>query len=173
MLRFSGIFFLLLLLFNISGAYLVFSAQEIQFKEQAARLIHAGITAENVAVLRFPAKQTLQWTEEKKEFRYKDAMYDVISSQKQGDSVVYYCYSDNDETHLFAWLNDVLQNGDQTIPSPSAASLVKMMDSVVYLPVAKPVLGIQNIITLPEFTAAENDYVAPSPGILCPPPQIV
>lgn len=53
------------------------------------------------------AESELKW-KHSKEFEYKDHMYDIVNSQKVGDTMYYWCWWDYEETVLNKQLNQLL-----------------------------------------------------------------
>lgn len=49
----------------------------------------------------------LQW-EHSKEFEYNSEMYDIVHKEIKSDSVVYWCWLDNEETNLEKSLNNLI-----------------------------------------------------------------
>ena len=62
----------------------------------------AGMSKERLVRLAFTKGQTdtlLRW-EHAKEFEFQNQMYDVLERKNQGDSVIYWCWWDQEETLL-------------------------------------------------------------------------
>lgn len=67
-----------------------------------------GMSKERLVRLAFTEAQAdtlLRW-EHAKEFEFQNQMYDVLEQQKQGDSMVYLCWWDQEETLLNRHLDD-------------------------------------------------------------------
>ncbi|MCB0731910.1 MAG: hypothetical protein KDC88_12835 [Ignavibacteriae bacterium] len=69
----------------------------------------------DLVLLKFSKSETntiLSW-EHSKEFEFNEIMYDVIKSKEVGDSVLYWCWQDNDETYLNKRFKENLANALQ------------------------------------------------------------
>lgn len=78
-------------------------------KEVRSQMI-AGIDKKELAQLKFSkatAKKELIW-EHSKEFEYRGNMYDVIETEFNGDSIIYWCWWDNEETILNRQLSNLV-----------------------------------------------------------------
>ncbi len=49
------------------------------------------------------------WTEDGKEFNYKDEMYDVVKTETKDDRITYFCIKDKDEKELNLALEDLIK----------------------------------------------------------------
>ena len=112
--------FLLILFFQFEGAWLLFFLKHQQIKneitvriasrERASDLWHK----EELSVIKIPKQLEqnpaidFQWTDEH-EFRYLGKMYDVVKQEEQGDSTVYYCIYDHEDTLAFSSYNESQQ----------------------------------------------------------------
>jgi hypothetical protein len=90
---------------------LIFKAYEIKYKKEVKQLIKAGIPKDELVKFSFHKNifdegiKNFKWMK-KNEFRYKNEMFDIISSELKGDSIYFFCYRDVKESGLFAKLDD-------------------------------------------------------------------
>lgn len=78
-----------------------------------------GLPEEELVMLKFTKTEIskeLRW-EHEKEFEYKKEMYDVIRTEVCGDTTIYFCWMDNEETllnqKLTNWLVEFCQHNQQ------------------------------------------------------------
>lgn len=116
-------------------------------------------------------RNLLDW-EEDHEFRYKGTMYDIVKIKTVCEtSTIYYCIKDNEETKLFAQLDeevDKRMNADRN-GSDSLKNLFKLLSNVYYSQQNTIWISFQAefVIVLKYF----NHYFSPSPDISSPPPK--
>ena len=102
---------LLLLFLHSEMQVLIFKAYEIKYKKEVKQLIKAGIPKDELVKFSFHKNifnegiKNFKWMKIN-EFRYKNEMFDIISSKLKGDSVYFFCYRDVKESGLFAKLDD-------------------------------------------------------------------
>jgi hypothetical protein len=76
--------------------------QKKQVKREIKWKIANHLDRDELTLLKFSSKETktkLQW-KHSKEFEYNGDMYDIVTSESRGDSIVYWCWWDNKETQL-------------------------------------------------------------------------
>jgi len=81
-------------------------------KKAATLKVKKAIPPEDQMLWKFSmadSRSKLEW-EHSREFEYKGEMYDVIRSEKRGDTMWYWCYWDRKETKLKNQLNIVVFN---------------------------------------------------------------
>lgn len=69
-----------------------------------------GIDKTELTLLKFTNAETqtqLRW-EHSKEFEYNDQMYDIVKTEKCGDTTYYWCFWDNKETLLNKQIDSML-----------------------------------------------------------------
>ncbi|HPE86510.1 MAG: hypothetical protein PHU97_07755 [Bacteroidales bacterium] len=97
-----AIVLIILLEIPFSGSILWLHQKKHQIRKQVKKEIIAGIDPEKLIQLKFSLPVTdpgLKWIHNK-EFEYKGEMYDIVSVQNNGDSIVYLCWWDHQETVL-------------------------------------------------------------------------
>jgi len=100
------------LILPIAGTYLWLQHQKAVVRKDVKRKIIAGLSKEELVLLKFSLKETLpalKW-KHSKEFEYQHQMYDVVAYEFSGDSVKYWCWADNHETKLNKQLADLMNN---------------------------------------------------------------
>jgi hypothetical protein len=116
------------ILFNISGYYFAFLIIRQGYKHDF--ICHLKLDKDNEAVLTFriaddeieSANSTFKWMEEN-EFRYQGKMYDVISSEKQGNINIFRCLNDkNEETLMAKYEGLVKHHTDMSLPYKQKSS---------------------------------------------------
>lgn len=84
--------------------------QKVVRKEVKHRII-AGLHRDDLVLLKFTEKekkQKLVW-KHSKEFCFDTQMYDVVETEKHGDTTYYFCWWDHNETRLSKQLEDMWQ----------------------------------------------------------------
>lgn len=92
----------------LNYAFLKFRQYEI--KEEVKHKLLQSVEPSQLVTLRFTkaqAEQELDW-EHSKEFEYKGQMYDVVSEEVKGDSIVYRVWWDKAETKIKKELKTIL-----------------------------------------------------------------
>ena len=98
---------LLLFLFNILGYYFIFEIYKLKVKQEMRRSTHHGSTSLAVLKIIDPSSDPDFKRVERKEFRYKGSLYDVIREVKSGPVTIFYCIPDKKEEDLLAAMNRV------------------------------------------------------------------
>lgn len=102
---------LFLLLFQTASHLFVFKIQQYQIRKEIKRQIKAGVSEEELVLLKIPLALELSPNNvfkrmEAHEFRYHGEMYDVVRQEQHGDTTWYYCLWDEKESELFAELDE-------------------------------------------------------------------
>lgn len=85
-----------------AGTYYWLQLRKYQVRKEVKKKIIAGISRDDLVVLKFSKKETntvLKW-KHSKEFEYHGEMYDIVETEFHNDSVIYYCWWDHEETQL-------------------------------------------------------------------------
>jgi len=107
-----AIFLFACLVLPFLGTYAWLSGRIENAKESASLTIKRAIPQDDQLLWTFSisdARTKLQW-EHSKEFEFKGEMYDVIRSETKGDSILYWCYWDREETKLKRQLDILIVN---------------------------------------------------------------
>jgi hypothetical protein len=106
---------ILLLLFFVAPAVTtlgVFRYQKMIIRKEAKQKIFAGIDKSELELFVFHSSDPfLNKLEPLGEFRLKGDMYDIVSMERQDDSVYLYCWHDHEETGLDEKLDDLVSLG--------------------------------------------------------------
>jgi hypothetical protein len=164
---------LFVIAFNIGGVYLFFLLQRAAIRSSISRKIESGNYESHLHQLTFSASEAanLHWEHKDKEFRHEGLMYDVVSTEKINDSVIYYCIADEEETHLFAWLGKNIDNDDSALAHSALGQIIKAASALEYLPVMALVLQPD----FPYYQQIRHQkpslYTPPFTELLIPPPR--
>jgi len=96
------IFLLIIIIVPFWGFYLFFKAEIKQVRKQVKRQIIAGMTKEDLCLLKFSkieVNKYLKW-KHSKEFEFDHYMYDIVFADSTNDSIFYWCWKDVRETEL-------------------------------------------------------------------------
>ncbi|MEP7321254.1 MAG: hypothetical protein ABI761_05020 [Saprospiraceae bacterium] len=171
----KGLSILLLLVFalNLGGILLVFKIHQFQIRCEIRRHIRSGICTEDMKVISIKpdAAGSLAW-EDENEFLFQGMMYDVVRRDTSADgSINYYCISDDQETILFAELEESIRKSNKQ--ENRSQELTKKFFSLFFN------LYFEKNTTF--FTAADLNaclhwnvfiaYSAPYLNIVSPPPR--
>ena len=156
---FAGLF-IMALLFNTSGAYLLFSVYRAQVRKEIKKQIKQSVPADQLHYLTFDLQEVedgssgIRWIHDA-EFVYKGKMYDIVSKATENGKITYACINDHQEEKLFEHLSS-LEN--QQCKSDRQAQqkqrLVNLMLGLTFIQPLAP--GEQG---LPEFSAPEMPYL--------------
>lgn len=96
-----------ILLFNLGGYYLWFSALQFKRQEEVRQEIRKGLKEEDLTLFVVPAEgeSGLHWIKPDKEFRYKGEMYDVVKIKTFQQKKYCYCLNDSKEKQLITHFN--------------------------------------------------------------------
>ena len=93
---------IIVLLAPVLVTYSVLEYHKHQVKRSVKRQIIQGIDRVQLVALKFhndDITTQLSW-KHSKEFEFKGEMYDIVEAEFRGDSIVYYCWWDHEETQL-------------------------------------------------------------------------
>jgi len=135
---FISSFIILLIALQTSGRLLVFKLQQYHIRAQVKQQIKAGVPEDELVLLKIPAaleqghNRVFQRIHAR-EFRYHGQMYDIVRQQSRGDTTWYYCVSDEQETLLFARLDELVQqNMTGTQPHNSQIEMLLRLLGALY-----------------------------------------
>ncbi len=100
--QFAAILFLFVLFAPVVSMFVYLHYQKAAVKREIKWKMIAGIDQEELVLLKFTKEETktkLRW-EHSKEFEYNKQMYDIVSTQIKGDTIIYRCWWDHEETKL-------------------------------------------------------------------------
>lgn len=111
MLRVTALILTIVLLINTAWYYPVTHWQRSQIRREVKRNLKRAVPNDQLHLITARSAQdpVLQWTKDEKEFRYQGKMYDVVRSETSNGEIAYHCISDEEETRLFAQLDQQVQ----------------------------------------------------------------
>lgn len=100
-------------------------------------LLKRGVPENELHIIKFSVNKVseIDWKKEGREFRFKGSMYDVVKFEIEGDSIIYSCVNDMQETLLFAHLEEIINqqiDHDKSPAGRAAKSLFKIFNSLNY-----------------------------------------
>ena len=132
----GAIVLILILIFHFSGGNLLFHIQRQRIRKEIKTRIKQGVPKSEMRVFTFSLKggdlKNLQWHEDH-EFRYEGHMYDIVHRKTVGDSITFYCINDDQETTLFAHLDELTQKKSASGPARKNNELISQGLSLFYL----------------------------------------
>lgn len=115
----------------------------------------------------------LRW-KHSKEFEYKGQMYDIVETKLSGDTILYWCWWDNDETKLNKKLTnlvaDILGNNQQN--KENNKRLVQFLKSLYHTPLGNWMIPYQ-LKSCTYFIDNSEIYISFSSDPIVPPPQFI
>ncbi len=108
--RIFSILLLIVLAAPIAGTYTFMHFHKLKIRKEIKHNIISKIDLQELVLLKFTDKQIendLKW-KHSKEFEFNNSMYDIVDSKKVGDTTLFWCWHDDQETRLNRQLNQVL-----------------------------------------------------------------
>ena len=169
-----AILLLLSLLLPFGGAYAVLQYGKYQAREEARTKILAGLDKEALQHFQFTRQEAatqLRW-EHAGEFKYQGEWYDVVEQKIHGDTLLFWCWPDQEETHINQQLNQLVARalGQDAQHQGNALRLATFLISLC-LPETGPRLAVPSPVEIaPSFVyhpGLPNLFFPP----LIPPPK--
>jgi hypothetical protein len=122
--------------FNFLGIFFVFKIQQYIIRHEIKQQIKQGIPEKELVRITITPElaEKLVWLKDN-EFRYHGRMYDVVKKVEDSNhTVVYFCISDNQETELFAHLDDLVKKNMDPEKRPNAPlkNMFKLLSHLYY-----------------------------------------
>ncbi len=95
----------------VIGTYSWLQFKKATVKKEVKKQLVAGKTKDELILLIFTkeeAQTKLHW-EHSGEFEYNNQMYDVVETEISGDSILYWCWLDNEETKLNQQIKNLVE----------------------------------------------------------------
>ena len=113
MRRFISFLLLVFIFFETAGTLVIFELQRFQIRREVKQHLKAGVEKIDLVLLKIPIILEQQPNKNfrrihKGEFRYRGRMYDIVRQENHGETTWYYCISDEEETQLYASLDDMV-----------------------------------------------------------------
>ncbi len=127
--------------------------QRKALRKQVKHRILEGIPKSELTLVKIsPENKNIRW-KHSKEFQYNGEMYDVVRSEKHGDTIYYFCWWDNKETKLNQKLNETLslELGKNASRNTTKSALVDYFKSLFF---------IENLVEPPfQVAATQTNWV--------------
>jgi len=101
---------LVLFLFNTLGYYFIFQIFKYKVRKEIEHVSYSGSASFTVLQILNPSLDPDFKRIERKEFRYRGSLYDIIKEERSGDMTIFYCIHDKKEENLLAAMNAVNKN---------------------------------------------------------------
>lgn len=120
----------MVLLFNTIGHIIVFNSMRFAIRNEVKANVKKNIPLKELILITIDASNEKEiYFLEEDEFLYKDKMYDIVRSERKGNSVTYYCLNDSKEEELFANLNsEVKKNMDSNPVRHKSQQILKKIN---------------------------------------------
>jgi hypothetical protein len=138
--RSACVLFILLFLYNSAGYTLVFTTLQYHARNEIKRMIRQRVPEEQLEVFAISRAEErmpdgpFQRVHER-EFWYHGHLYDIVRSEQQNDTTIYYCINDIVEQKLFAQLDDhVRAHMGTEVPwekGPAASALLSIIKDAI------------------------------------------
>lgn len=132
MKKILSIVFIGLFLLNSCGYYFIFSYNQGTLRDEMRNLIHAGYFRdhyEQLLITNPSSDPDFKWAE-KGEFRYHGKLYDLVSEEVRGNSIILNCINDKKEEELVS-RHDQFQHLLSGINSPERTKNTRALQSLV------------------------------------------
>ena len=112
-----GIFLLACLTLPFVGTYIWLEQERSEVRHSVFEKLASGLEPKELVTLKFSKAELkeLRW-EHEREFEYQGQMYDVVEKRIQGDSLIYICWWDHEETHLKEEMKKLLAGPQSDFP---------------------------------------------------------
>ena len=172
--RFFGILLLLSLIAPVVTGLTMLHFQRKAVRKQIKHRILEGISNSELTLVKIsPENKNIRW-KHSKEFEYKGEMYDIVRSEKHGDTTYYYCWWDNKETHLNQRLTETLSMewGKNETNKSTKNKLLSFYKSLYF---SEEILEIEHLLYIPQNPKETNFLIdlgrkGQNPAV--PPPEM-
>ncbi len=177
MKKLFSIFLLTAFVFNLCGYLVIFKAIQFNIRREIKATLKKKLPEKDLHIICFSLKQIkdIDWEENDREFRYNGIMYDVVKWKKANDYIIYYCINDDQETCLFAQLEELTSKqleDDNSSAGQTAKNLFKVFSAVEYISTKHFSIITPNISETESFTYFVYCFPVVM-EILTPPPNRV
>ncbi len=160
----------------VATTYFILRNQKKIIKKEIKRKIIAGIAKEELVLLKFTEQEKqekLKW-EHSKEFEFNGNMYDVVDNEIKGDTTIYWCWLDDEETKLNKQLSELVSRalGNNPKNKENQKRLNNFFNSLFYSESKEKIaISVLEINCKCVYTQKFIQFVSYSP--LDPPPKMV
>jgi hypothetical protein len=172
--------FIILLFFcliaPVATIFVIFQVQKKQIKREVKWKMISGIDREVLVLLKFTEeekKNQLKW-KTSNEFEYKGEMYDIVEKEVKGDTTLYWCWLDNEETKLNRQYEELVFYALECNPiNQENKKQIAKFFKIPFLsePTEKTAIAFQEINNI--YLYDQNFYQSVSSSPADPPPKIV
>lgn len=152
MRQFVAIILFIFVLLQTAGYLFVFKLQQHEIRQEIKRQIKAGVPEGELVLFKLANTAHLSWIIHGREFRSNGVMYDVVRKESDGDTTRYYCLSDEQETQLFAQLDEAVARDMNQNPArqQKLERILQAFGTLYFYPHANfPFLDSAKAITFP------------------------
>jgi hypothetical protein len=164
MRKFIALAFIPLLLFNIGGYYLWFSALQLSAQKEIKTEIKKGIADKDLTLVISDntSASTIHWIKPGKEFRMNGEMFDIVRIKKVDQKLYYYCLNDKVEKKIIAAFEKTKSSRKDT-----EKKLKRTFTFTCYIPsvIQSKYLSteVHFALTIASFTSYSTDIHSPPP----------
>ncbi|CAN5570908.1 hypothetical protein BH10BAC1_BH10BAC1_07590 [soil metagenome] len=166
---------LAIFIFNTVGYYFVFKLNQSCIKQEVKTHLKHNLSDDKltiIIVLKSDLKK-VEWLEDGKEMRYDNNLYDVVKKTESESSVTFYCIDDDQETQLFADLDNHIQTYI-TNNSQKDTHSKKLIDHLIKLYfIQLPVLKFNKTENEMDYSICLLNYQSKYFQIDSPPPEYI
>jgi hypothetical protein len=162
----------------MTGVFIVFKIEQAYVRKSIKHQIKAGIPEGELHVFKLSNSEyeQLDWVRPDIEFRKDKEMFDIVRSEKLGDSIQLYCVNDKEETVLFAQLDEMIQKKmgqESNSPNSPISKVVKILKLVYVNDTCIHIMNVHALRLVNNFAEFNYFYSSPYLEVLTPPPDTV
>lgn len=156
----------------MGGFHLVFKLKQHRIRSEIKRAIKLGLPESDLVdiVITESNEDELDWIEGH-EFRYRGTMYDIVRTECTDTATVYHCINDDQETLLFANLDELVKKASQKTHNSNDSGL----NSFNWLShILQGSVNFFSVGIFPERSFGiliQSNYCTPDISICAPPPN--
>lgn len=171
----AAIFLLSIFLFNTVGYYVFFKIAHHKIKSEIKKELKLNLHSTELTAIEFSSEEigSIHWLEKGKEFMYNNQMFDIVKSNKNANSITFYCINDKQEKRLFQNLEEqILKQIEQNKNSKSNSSK-KGADNIIKTYFFETLsFSVIPKISTAKFNPYNEQYSSVVTEITTPPPRI-
>ncbi len=173
MKKFISYLLILGILFNTLGNLIVLKSMHYNIYKDIRTTYINNIPNHNLVKITVAkdAKNSIRFIE-KDEFIYKDKMYDIVRTETNQNSVIYYCLNDTKDENLYSSLNTEVRKcmNSNPVKSKTQQLLKKIATTLFYTENKNTVINsFKNI----KYSHTINKSKSALIDVLTPPPQLI
>jgi len=173
-----SILVLIVVLFNMTGFFVIFKIEQYQIRKEIKTQIKAGIPQSDLHKFSLSNHdyQRLEWIRQDIEFKSGINMFDIVRSEQFSDSIYLYCVNDIEEATLFAQLDEMVKDKkkkESDSPDSATNTLAKLFNLFQYVEYVQIKIAFGNENEKPNCVRKPIFYSSPFMGLEIPPPDKV